>query len=171
VLHWTSSGIAPLTRIRIDRSPGDAGAATVVYSAHGTSFTDRHVRDGVKYRYTLIAADLAGNVAHDGVAIRPGPHLLNPMDGAAVTSPPALRWTPVTGATYYNVQLYRGRQKVLSVWPSRTGLQLKGSWSFGGHRRHLRAGRYRWYVWPGFGRRAAVRYGHLIGSSTFMLRR
>jgi hypothetical protein len=26
----------------------------------------------------------------------------------------------------------------------------------------LTPGRYDWYVWPGFGRRAAERYGHLI---------
>jgi hypothetical protein len=28
---------------------------------------------------------------------------------------------------------------------------------------------YRWYVWPGFGRISAARYGRLLGSSTFVV--
>jgi hypothetical protein len=79
-----------------------------------------------------------------------------------------LRWTPVLGASYYNVQLYRGGEKVLSAWPTRTSLQLTRRWSYNGHRR-LRPGTYYWYVWPGFGPRAATRYGPEIGRRKFVI--
>jgi hypothetical protein len=31
----------------------------------------------------------------------------------------------------------------------------------------LKPGRYRWYVWPGYGSRAAIVYGRLIGMARF----
>ena len=33
----------------------------------------------------------------------------------------------------------------------------------------LSPGSYRWYVWPGFGARAAVDYGELLGFSSFTI--
>ncbi len=32
-------------------------------------------------------------------------------------------------------------------------------------------GRYRWYVWPGFGARSKTRYGPLLGGSFFFVAR
>jgi hypothetical protein len=89
--------------------------------------------------------------------------LLAPRAGARVTSPPVLRWRRVARASYYNVQLYRGRVKVLSAWPTSPRLQLGGQWRFLGRQRRLTRGSYRWLVWPRFGRR----YGALLGQSTF----
>lgn len=83
------------------------------------------------------------------------------------SAPVLLRWRPTRHATYYNVQLYRGHRKVLSRWPSRSSLFLSRSWRFNGRRFHLKPGRYRWYVWPGYGSRAADRYGRMIDSATF----
>jgi hypothetical protein len=81
-----------------------------------------------------------------------------------------LSWTPAPSATYYNVQLYRGDpRKVLSLWPTLAGLQLKSTWRFAGRRYRLKPGRYRWYVWPGFGKRKAGRYGRMIGSGAFVI--
>jgi hypothetical protein len=97
--------------------------------------------------------------------------LIEPATGALVASPPLLRWRPVTRASYYNVQLYRGRVKVLSVWPTRTRLQLRARWRFNGRQHRLTAGKYTWYVWPRFGRGAAGRYGKELGQSTFTVRR
>jgi hypothetical protein len=57
--------------------------------------------------------------------------------------------------------------KILTVWPKKTSFVLKQTWKFSGVRYRLRPGFYRWYVWPGFGARAAVDYGPLMGSSTF----
>jgi hypothetical protein len=85
-------------------------------------------------------------------------------------SPPRLQWRRVKGASYYNVQLYRGARKILSTWPRSTHLQLGMSWKFHGRLMHLAAGNYDWYAWPGFGRRARHRYGHLIVHGRFNFR-
>jgi hypothetical protein len=96
--------------------------------------------------------------------------LLAPPAGARVASPPLLRWRSVARASYYNVQLYRGSVKVLSVWPSGTRLQLRARWRFFGREYRLTAGRYRWYVWPRFGRGTAGSYGNVLGQSTFTVK-
>ena len=66
-------------------------------------------------------------------------------------SPPTLVWAPAKGATYYNLQLIRGR-KVLSAWPVRPSFRLRRTWLYNGRRYRLEPGVYRWYVWPGYGR-------------------
>ena len=96
--------------------------------------------------------------------------LFAPTAGARVTSPPLLRWRPVARATYYNVQLYRGRVKVLSAWPIRARLQLRARWTYLGRQRRLVPGAYRWVVWPRFGTASKGRYGALLGQSTFTVR-
>jgi hypothetical protein len=95
--------------------------------------------------------------------------LFAPRGGARVTKPPLLRWRPVARARYYNVQLFRGKQKVLSVWPTQARLQLRARWKFAGRTRRLTPGAYRWYVWPGFGVPSARNYGKLLGQSTFVV--
>jgi hypothetical protein len=168
-LRWTTTDVARLSSVKIMRAPGrGGGAADLVYSADGTAYVDRSVRNGVHYRYTFIAKDRAGNVARQSMMVTPGPRLLAPHRAARVAVAPLLRWTPVRGASYYNVQLYRGGEKILSLWPGQARLRLNREWSFDGHRHRLRPGPYRWYVWPGFGPRAVGRYGHAIGNSTFM---
>jgi hypothetical protein len=167
VLHWAIAAIDPLTSLEITRTHG--ASRSVVYRARGTAYRDRRVRNGVRYRYTLLATDLAGNTARRSLVATPGPRLVEPGQGALVSKPPVLRWTPVRRASYYNVQVYRGNRKVLSAWPDGTRLQLASTWAFGGRRYRLRPGKYRWYVWPGFGRRAAARYGPLVGSRTFLV--
>ena len=103
------------------------------------------------------------------VMVTPGPRLLSPADGARVTAPPVLTWTPIRDASYYNVQLYRGGVKVLSAWPAGATLHLTRSWRFAGHRYRLKPGRYQWYVWPGYGPRSAANYGPVLGSATFVV--
>jgi hypothetical protein len=131
---------------------------------------DRHLRNGRRYTYDVTAADPAGNVATRSITVVPGPRLLAPATGARVADPPKLRWTRVHGADYYNVQLFRGRHKILSAWPTGAHLQLRRSWLYGGERHRLGAGRkIRWFVWPGHGPRALSDYGPLVGSRTFTL--
>ena len=96
--------------------------------------------------------------------------LLAPPAGARVASPPLLRWRRVARASYYNVQLYRGRVKVLSMWPTRTHVQLHARWAFLGRQYRLTSGKYTWYVWPRFGRGAKGRYGNVLGQSTFTVK-
>ena len=73
---------------------------------------------------------------------------------------PTLRWKARDGASYYNVQIFRGQRRVLNAWSSRTHLRVpKGV---------LRQGRsYVWVVWPAAGARRAARYGTAIGRSSF----
>jgi hypothetical protein len=97
--------------------------------------------------------------------------LLAPRGGARVTKPPLLVWRRVARAGYYNVQLFRGKQKILSAWPTRTRLRLRARWKFSGRVRRLTPGAYRWYVWPGYGVPSARKYGQLLGQSTFVVAR
>ena len=156
--------------VEVVRTPGVRGAArSVVHDGPGRKFTDRRVRNGRRYRYTLTLTDEAGNAASRELSAKPGPHLLAPARGAHVTEPPRLRWTPVRGAQFYNVQLLRDGRKILSAWPRRPSLRLKRSWRFGGRRYRLGEGDYRWIVWPAEGRRRAPDYGPSIGTRRFVL--
>jgi len=171
-LIWQTSGdVAPVASMSVTRTPS-AGSASpaVVYSGGADGFQDSHLKNGVRYTYTITARDQAGNVATQTVHVTPGARVLGPAPNAHLTAPPMLSWTPVPGASYYNVQLYRGDpRKVLSLWPATASLQLKHTWRFEGRRYRLKPSKYKWFVWPGFGRRKAGRYGHMIGSGTFVV--
>ena len=171
-LSWQAAGdVAPIASVQVTRRGGTtAAAAATVYSGDGSGFTETHLKNGVHYTYTITARDAAGNVALQTVAATPAERLLSPTADAHVAAPPMLIWTAVPGATYYNVQLFRADPtKLLSIWPKHAGLQLRRTWRFDGRRYRLKPGKYRWYVWPGFGRRSAGRYGHMVGSGTFVV--
>jgi hypothetical protein len=165
-LSWRASPDA--VRVDVSRSPGGGRAArSVVYSGPAKPFTDTAVKIGVMYTYSVTVYDAAGNSASGTVRARPS--ALEPATGAHLRKPPLLRWGKARGAHYYNVQLFRGRTKLLSAWPTRTQLQLRRSWRYRGRRHGLSRGHYRWYVWPGLGSRVDHRYGALIGHSNFSI--
>ncbi|MGH2932110.1 MAG: hypothetical protein ACRDKK_04535, partial [Gaiellaceae bacterium] len=168
-LRWQTSPDTML--VELMRSPGLGGAAkSVVYRGSAASHRDSGLTPGRKYRYTVTGYDLATNEAARSIEFMGRGALLNPAPAERVKSPPFLVWTPVRGATYYNIVLVRGR-RVFSAWPVRTRLQLPRSWVYRGQRQRLRPGLYRWYVWPGYGRLSAGRYGRLLGGSTFVVTR
>jgi hypothetical protein len=155
--------------VEVLRAPGRKGQGeTVVYRGSETGFRDTGLVVGRKYEYRVAGVDEAANRAEHKVDLVATGPLLSPAPGARVTSPPNLVWTPVKGASHYNLQLIRGR-KVLSAWPARPGFRLRRTWIYNGRRYQLRPGTYRWYVWPGFRRSSASRYGRLLGSSTFVV--
>jgi hypothetical protein len=163
--NWAA---ADADKVRVMRSPGRGGdERTELHDGPGNALVDAHVRNGRRYEYRFIAVDQAGNVSSRMVGVVPGPRLLSPDGNARVDEPPRLRWTPVRGADYYNVQLFRGDRKVLSTWPTRSRLQLRRAWRYLGERR-LEPGRYRWIVWPGEGPRSANDYGPRIGRRSFV---
>jgi hypothetical protein len=169
VLDWAAS--ADTQRVEVTRSPGKSPkSVAVVYSGTAKTFPDKGLRVGKKYRYTVSAFDAAGNQAGRTIKVTATGALLTPAPGEQVTARPRLTWTPTRGASYYNVQLIRGGT-ILSVWPRTTSLTLPRSWVFHGHRYRLHRGVYRWYVWPGFGRLTAARYGDLVGRSSFLFAR
>jgi len=170
-LSWQAGGdAAPIASVQVTRTGGtNAASAAMVYDGTGTGFNDTRLKNGVHYTYTITARDLAGNATVQTVAATPAARLLSPALNAHLSAPPMLTWTVAPGATYYNVQLFRGGGKVLSMWPKQATLQLRRRWKFEGRRYRLKPGTYRWYVWPGLGRRKAGRYGHMIGSGTFVI--
>jgi hypothetical protein len=153
-----------------------------VYRGTRPSYTDRKLANGVMYRYALSAVDAGGNTSPAAVAAAVPKRiaLVRPRAGTAVRPPVRLAWIPKRKATYYNVQVFRlGARdissghlgtKILTAWPHRPRLTIPGSWRFEGRPHRLAPGRYRWYVWPGMGRKADERYGKLLGQSTFVVR-
>jgi PKD repeat protein len=161
---------ADAATVQVVRTPGvGSEAQSVVFRGPGAEFLDRQVRDGVRYSYTVSIADAAGNADVQTVAAVPRRAWPSPAAGAALSGPPSLRWRPVRRAGYYNVQLFRGGRKIMSAWPSRAIYRLKRHWKYRGHRYGLSPGRYRWYVWPGYGRRSQHRFGRLILRRTFRI--
>lgn len=185
VLKWQAS--KDTFAVAVVRRPGLKGKKpSTVYSGKAPAFTDRRLAKGVKYRYTVTAYDEAENAAVKGLAVksdlsvnvkapavtRPAPSrtaLTKPALGARVKAPPLLAWRAAPKATYYNVQLFIGGQKILTVWPTGTSFQVPRSWKFQGRTYRLTPGTYRWYVWPGLGARSANQYGKLLGSRTFVV--
>jgi hypothetical protein len=138
----------------VDAVSGIAGCDTLTYRGPGSGTV------------TGGCWDRAGNYARISVPVRyraAAPRASVARAGSSLI----LRWRGASRASYYNVQIYRGSSKVFSSWPSRTSVVLRRAWSFAGHRFRLKAGRYRWYVWPGYGSRAAARYGRMLVSSSF----
>jgi hypothetical protein len=157
--------------VEVFRVPGrNGGDDSVVYRGSENGFVDTGLTVGRKYEYRVAAIDAAANRSERKVDLVATGALLGPVPGAIVKAPPILDWISVKGASYYNLQIVRGR-KVLSTWPAQSSLRLRRTWSFNGRRHRLRPGTYRWYVWPGFGRISASRYGRLLGSSTFVVKK
>jgi hypothetical protein len=115
---------------------------------------DHGLRPGVRYTWAVTLRDAAGNTTT--------------ATASAVWRPPVLRWHQRRHARYYNLQLFRGGHKVLNRWParSRSSYALPARWRYAGHRRRLRPGRYRWYVWPAYGR-SARHFGRVIAHGRF----
>ena len=168
-LAWGLPTDLDLDRVRIVRTRQPSGtAASLVYQGKGGGYADRHFQNGTWYRYAIRSYDHAGNASRAvTVDVKASALLRSPAEGAVVKAPPLLLWTGVAKARYYNVQLYRGAKKVLSTWPVRARLQLKRRWKYQSNPFRLRAGTYRWYVWPAFGSKPT--FGQLIGTGTFVV--
>ena len=131
--------------------------------------TDGPLAPGATGTYTVTVADAAGNAtsATTTATAPAAPPAAQPAKKKAKAKPkaaqrPTLRWHARRGAKYYNLQLFRNGHKVLSAWPTKPHYTLKASWHYKGKAYKLTSGRYRWYVWPGYGDRAQRRYGRLL---------
>jgi hypothetical protein len=165
-LSWAPA--ADTDHVVVFRGVGQEQSATQVYAGAGRSYVERNFVNAVEHRYAFVSYDKAGNVSPPGgLNVEPSALLLSPTDGAHVrrANPPDLRWRALKRTSFYNVQLWHGRQKVLSTWPKRATLRLSRTWRYRGQRYHLKPGAYAWFVWPAFGR--SGRYGNLLGTATF----
>jgi hypothetical protein len=166
-LRWAPP--ADAEAIEVARMTG-TGLPALLFRGGGTSFTDRGLKNGKRHRYLITSIDRAGNRAVDRASAVPtSSPLLSPARRARLAQPPLLVWESVKRATYYNVQLYRGREKILSRWPRAEEFQLSETWRFGGQRRRLKPGLYTWFVFPAFGERSDRRFGKLLGKSSFRI--
>jgi len=165
IVNWTTSSDAVETRVL--RSPGIGTApVSVVYEGPGRTLSDHAVKGGKRYTYSLSAPDAAGNTATATIAVTAKP---SPQASPAGTPRGVrrLRWKRVSGASYYNVQLYRQGRKILSAWPRTSWLQLRRRWTFRGRKYSLSPATYHWYVWPGYGPRSRHNYGKLVAHRHF----
>ena len=168
-VRWQASADATVV---VTRSPGVGRApASIVYRGAGGRYEDTALSNRARYAYTVTATDAAGNATSITAVAQTGSWLRGPRPGARMSQPPLLRWRSVKGASYYNVQLYRGTEKVLSAWPGRAHLRLHRIWRSAGRRQRLVPGIYTWFVWPGYGRRTLQNYGRLLGSRRFAVER
>jgi hypothetical protein len=172
-LAWRRPADADFVRIFMakGRKAARGRPRTLVYNGTGTRYTNRRFKNGTYYRYAIVSYDRAGNASRGlPVVVRPSALLRAPRDGAVVHAPPRFAWTRVAKASFYNVQLYQGRLKVLSAWPTAARLDLRARWFYSGDSFRLEQGRYHWYVWPAFGTRARSRFGKPLGMSIFTVR-
>jgi len=164
-LAWKRSTGA--TSYEVLRAPSSSSHLTVVWRGTALKFVDRSVKDNTRYRYVVRALDQAGNPAARSIVVTPQQPVYAPAPGTVTRVPPTVRWADDKKARFYNLQLYRGKTKVLSVWPTAAQMRLPRSWGFAGQRWKLQPGGYRVFVWPAFGSTASPRYGKLLGQTSF----
>jgi hypothetical protein len=170
VLHWSSSSLSD--RVVVQRALRGTKGQQTVFDGSAVKFSDGEIRLGAQYLYTVQSFDQAGN-ASNVVSIPGLPKVLTlekmPFVPQAAQNP-ILRWRQIRGAAYYNVQLFRGKQRIYAAWPTMHQAGLPTTWKWSGHRFNLAPGPYRWYVWAGFGSRALAHY-RAIGSARFVVPR
>jgi hypothetical protein len=174
-LVWSRPHDADFDHVRVLIATARKGARAVprkvVYSGRGTQYTSKRFKNDVYHRYRILAYDQRGNRSRGvDVVVAPSALLRLPKAGAVVHGPPRLGWAGVARAAFYNVQVYFSGRKVLSAWPNKPATGLKKRWSYSGRSFRLRKGTYSWFVWPAFGSRQKIRYGRLLGMSTFKVR-
>ena len=167
---WNRSPDAVL--VELERTPGVNGRKkTIVYRGSGASFTDKTVRDGVRYRYEIRASDVAGNMVEKAVTANVDlPALYRPATGALVHAPLRPRLGGRQGSDLLQRPAHRNKVKVLTFWPEKTTFRLGKTWRFAGKLQRLGPGKYDWYVWETRGTRAKPQYGKLLGSNSFVVK-
>jgi hypothetical protein len=162
-VRWTpGADVASTTVTRQDGTP-------LTVAAGAAQATDGPLAAGGNYAWTVTVRDAAGN-ATSATATAAVPTAaaasLAAKQAAPRTARPALRWKRIADAKYYNFQLFRGTKKVLTRWPTKPRYTLARTWHYRGKKHRLAAGRYRWYVWAGYGPRSRHRYGKLLAHGT-----
>jgi len=168
LVTWKSS--SPSDTAVVQRWQRGTKNQPVVFRGAGGSFMDKKVEAGLEYTYAVQTFDEAGNASKRKivaglakiVTMRKLPYV------PRVADKPILRWAPTRRASYYNVQLYRGSKRVFAAWPTTNQLGLPAGWRWNGHKQRLGPGRYRWYVWAGFGARSFARY-RTVGNAQFVV--
>jgi hypothetical protein len=170
VVRWASS--SPADKIVVRRTARANTRHVLVFQGSASRFADKRVQPGVEYLYTLRAFDQAGNASGEVTTVgRPKVLTLQKMPYVPRAAPkPILQWGAVPRATYYNVQLFRGRKRILAAWPQTHRFAVPAAWKWDGRSFRLGPGHYHWYVWAGFGLRSFADY-RTVGSAQFIVPR
>jgi hypothetical protein len=170
VLRWKSSSAADVALVK--RVARGSRRKRVVFHAAARAYADKRIRDGVEYRYLVRTFDQAGNgsAVASLLALPKALTLAKLAYVPRTAGAPVLHWPRMRGASYYHVQLFSYGRRILAVWPLKTELRLRWQWWWNGQRYRLWPATYSWYVWAGFGPRAAARY-KLLGSAAFVVPR
>jgi hypothetical protein len=169
LLHWASTSSSDTVVVQRWARGNDKQQATL-FRGSGAAFTDGKIAPGLEYNYAVQTFDQAGNASKRIVVAGLPKVLLLGKTGYVprAAAKPILRWNRVHGAQYYNVQLYRGTKRVFAAWPVKNQLGLPAGWRWNGKRQRLSPGKYRWYVWAGFGARSFAHY-QTVGSAQFIV--
>jgi hypothetical protein len=170
-LSWRNPTDVDYKRVSIWRRKVGASSWKLVATRKGrTTFLDDTVPNDTRFEYGLRSVDRARNASPrakiDGRASR----ILKPAFGSLHDSRPLIDWTFVRDAAFFNLQLWRDRRKILSVWPVRSAHRLPANWRYNGKRYSLRSDRYRVYVWAAFGSKPHTHYGPLLGWTEFRMK-
>lgn len=79
------------------------------------------------------------------------PHRVSPRAPSqpSIAAPPRrFVWAPVSDATAYRVQFFRGSKLVFDATTKKPEVTVPQRWTLGGSRQSLAPGTYRWNVWP-----------------------
>jgi hypothetical protein len=166
-LVWTlAPGTDHVVVLRSTRAKQVAG--TQVYRGAGTRYFESKFVNARYHAYRIRSYDKAGNVsAAVEIRVPASALLLAPSDKARLHKAPTFRWWTVKKARYYNFQLWRNGEKILSAWPTAAKFKLTRTWKYSGRSYKLKPGRYVWFVWPGFGAVSKGIYGQPVGDASF----
>jgi hypothetical protein len=164
-LTWRApKGATVVVVRRVGARPRHAADGKVVYRGKARATRDAP-RAARRVWYGVFLADAVGPSSGPPTS-RPAyaslprvmPRLLAPLQGVRTGRTVRFLWRPVATARYYNVQIWNDgvTRRIVTRWPTQRSLTLR-----------LPPGRYRWYVYPGYGAPASVRYGALIGQGSF----
>ena len=169
-LSWTRP--ADVVRSVVIRAPGLKGKQpSVVYDGKANTHVDRKITPGARYRYEVRLYDQAGNLAATTVGLKPGAGIFSPVEGEVVKRPPVVNWAKVPKARFYNVQLWRGDVKLLTIVAAVTEAGASPVLDVWREEATVAPRALPAPIWPAFGTVKAPRYGKAVGQVTFVVRR
>ncbi len=131
LVHWQST--SPADTIVVHRSARGNKADPTVFRGAASSFADKKIQRGLEYVYSLQSYDQAGNASKvvSAVALPKVLTLRKTPYTPRAAANPVLRWDAIRGATYYHVQLFRGKKRILAAWPSSERAHASGGVALG----------------------------------------
>ena len=101
--------------------------------------------------FTLLLFDVRVQVGRTPASAEaPQPPQAATLSGGDTAKPRARRfaWAPVTGASAYHIEFFRGSVLAFSANTTSPGLTVPAVWNDIRGTHSLVPGEYRWYVWP-----------------------